>query len=424
MIKRFHPVQHCHSGLDPESSWHGMQSKHTTVNTRETCLMASSLKIAGQARNDRTGNNKIFTSIVLLITTIGALFSILRLPFPPAISIISPIESFKILANHLFTISERYQAYLYQYFTVATSPSNYENYIFVALFIIVILLAVLAIAAHKIKIIYALIFFTFTAIQIYFGIFAVPLWNIALYAAIAWAALRKANFAFISCAIIVTTIVALLFFPGANPFLTELSETIRDQFGRQQERQVIMDLAQQEFSPQGETTQMDIADDGLAGGQEVYIDHDYDERFAGSQIGTAFGQRLWILWLISLAFAVGFAIWFLQKLLSAFKRRALFYSPDCRIAVDAMFKHMISCVIHFGAEPKNLSYAQYAAHFPRETDYLLILDLWQRATYSNHDITENDKQQTRAFLNDTLNLLLKRKKPIARTAAKLQLFLL
>ena len=367
---------------------------------------------------------KIFTAIALLITTIGALFSILRLPFPPAINIISPIESFKVLANHLFTISEQYQAYLYQHFTVAASPSTYENYIFVALFIIAILLAALALAAHKIKIIYAIIFFTFTAVQIYFGTFAAPVWNIALYAAIAWAALRKANFAFISGAVILTTIVALLFFPGANPFLTELSETIRDQFGRQQERQVIMDLAQQEFSPQTETTQIDIADDGLAGGQEFYIDHDYNETFAGSQIGTAFGQRLWILWLIGLAFAVSFVIWFLQKLLAAFKRRALFNSPDCRVAVDAMFKHMISCVIHFGVKPENLSYAQYAAHFPRETDYLLILDMWQRATYSNHEITENDKQQARTFLNDTLNLLLKRKKPIVRTATKFQLFLL
>ena len=362
------------------------------------------------------------TSIVLFVTTIGALFSILRLPFPPAINIISPVESFKILANHLFTISEQYQAYLYQHFMVAASPYNYENYIFVALFIIVILLAALTLAAHKIKIIYAIIFFTFTALQIYFGVFAAPLWNIALYTAIACAALHKANLAFFSGAAVVAAIAALLFFPGTNPYLTELSETIRNQFGQQQERQVVIDMAQHESSTQIETTQIDIADDGLAGGQELYIHHDYDERFAGSQIGTTFGQRLWILWLIGLAFAIGLAIWFLQKLLAAFKRRALFNSPDCRIAVDAMFRYIISCVVHLGAKQKNLTYAQYGTHFPREADYILILDLWQRATYSNHDITENDKQQTRVFLNDTLNVLLKRKKPIVRTAVRFQLF--
>jgi len=365
---------------------------------------------------------KIFTSIALFIVTIGALFSILRLPFPPAINIISPIESFKILANHIFTISEQYQAYLYRHFTVEVSPQNYENYIFVALLIIATLLVVLILAAHKIKIIYAVIFFTFTALQIYFGAFAAPLWNIALYTAIACAVLRKANLAFLSGAVIVAAIMALLFFPGASPSLAQLSETIRDQFGQQQERQVVIDSAPHESSQQIETTQMDIADDGLAGGQELYIHHDYDERFAGSQIGTAFGQRLWILWLIGLAFAVGFVIWFLQKLLAAFKRRAMFNSPDCRIAVDAMFKHIISCVIHHGTKPKNLAYTRYATHFPQEARYFSILDLWQKATFSDHEVTVGDKQQMRVFLTDTLNLLVKRKPLLARTAVRFQLF--
>jgi len=43
----------CHSGLDPESSCNGLQAKPTTINTDETCSTASSVKIAGQARNDK-----------------------------------------------------------------------------------------------------------------------------------------------------------------------------------------------------------------------------------------------------------------------------------------------------------------------------------------------------------------------------------
>jgi len=364
----------------------------------------------------------VISAIAVFASTIGVLFSILRLPFLPAVNIISPINSFKILANHMFTISEQYQAYLYRHFTVTVSPLNYENYLFVALLLIAILLALLIVAAYKIKVIYAIILFTFTALQIYFGVFAAPVWNIVLYAATAWVALRNANFAFLSGAVIVTALAAVLFFPGQSPFLTQVSEAIRDQFGQQQERQVVMDTAPHEHIQQNETAQIDITDDDLIGGQGLYIYHDYDEMFAGSQIGTAFGQRLWILWLIGFAFAIGFVIWFLQKLLAAFKRQALFNSQDYHIAVDAMFKHMIVCVTYFSAKPKNMAYTQYATYFPQETGYLSILDIWQRATYSNHKITADDKQQMRTFLDDTLTLLVKKKNPIARAIVRTKLF--
>ena len=43
----------CHSGLDPESSCCGLQAKPITFSANATCPTDCSLKIAGQARNDR-----------------------------------------------------------------------------------------------------------------------------------------------------------------------------------------------------------------------------------------------------------------------------------------------------------------------------------------------------------------------------------
>ena len=364
-----------------------------------------------------------FIPIALFITTMGAFFSILQISLPLTINIFPPTESLKILVNHLFTISEQYQAYLYQHFIVSVLPHNYENYIFSALMAVAIFLAALIIAARRYKFVYAIIFFAFTTLQIYFGIFAAPLWNIALYAVIAWAVLRDVSIAFLGSAVVVAAIVTLLIFPGTNPFLTELSETIRDQFGRQQERHIVMGAIPQEPALQQESTALQIgdADDSQAGSHEIYIRR--DDIFAGSQIGTAFGQRLWLLWLIGLAFAAGFVLWFLHKLLAAYKRQLLFKSPDGRVAIDAMFRYMIACVLAFTPLPKNSAYSRYAAVFPQGAGYLSALDIWQKATYSDHAITEGDRQQMHGTLDETIVFLLSDKRPVARTFTRIRLFL-
>ena len=412
-----------HSGLDPESSSNKLQTKPAAVDMNKTYPSVFSVKIAGQARNDRAiGNNRI-GGIALFIALLSTLFSMLEISSLPPINIIPPIESLKILTNHFFTISEQHQAYLYQHFAVSVQPHNYENYIFVALLTVTIFAAVLIIAATKIKLIYALIFFAITALQIYFGVFAAPIWNITLYAIVAWAVLRKANFVPFFSTVVTVALIAFFTFPGASPFLTELSETIRDQFGRQQERHIVMDSAP--YQPQNEPPQqqVDTAMSELAGDQELLLQH--DEIFAGSQIGTAFGQRIWLLWLIGFAFVIGFALWFLHKLYAAHKRRAVLNSQNCRLAVDAMFKYMMSCVLELGSKPQNLAYARYVTLFPQEqsANYLTIVNLWQKATYSDHAITESDKQQMRVFLYDTQNRLLKGKNPISQAFVRVKWFL-
>jgi len=378
----------------------------------------------------------ILTSAILFIGTMGALFSMLQISaFPQSLGIVSPLESFRILLNHLFTISEQHQAYVYERFVVSASLENYINYILTAIGIIAAFLAAYILIMQKLqsKVMCIVILVLFTGLQIYFGVFAVPVWNIILYVALAWFLLRNANIAAFVSVSAVVIFAAILFYPGASPFLAQLSETIRDQFSERQERHIVMEATPQQdafTAQQAQALEMREESagtgDGLEGGQEYGIDR--DERFAGSQIGAVIGQRIWLLWLIGLAFAVGFILWFLVKLRDAYKRRAIFNSSDCVAAIDGMFKHLVAWLVEFGVDPKNGAYTSYVNQFddilPSEytPNYLKAVNLWQETVYSDHVMTEGDKKRMRLFLDDTKNTLANNINPFARVCVKLRLF--
>jgi len=369
---------------------------------------------------------KVCVPVLLFISIMGTLFSMLQIPFLPPIVLTQPIESFRILVNLLFTISEGQQAYQYQHFAVSVSPENYVFYSFIALAIISVLVSACAILATKYKFLVLVIFAILTGLQIYFGVFAAPVWNILLYASLAAAILQKANLQIFFGVSIPVTLIALLFFPGANPFLAELSEAIRDQFGPQQERQTITTQTPQETAANYEAIQHlyeQTANPTQNGGRELAIDQ--YERFAGSQIGTAFGQRLWVLWLIGLAFAVGFLLWQLNKIIAAYKRRAIFNSPDANLAIDHMFKHLILWFATFGIEQKNTPYAKYeiADLLHDNVGYLEIVNLWQKTVFSNHQMTEDDRKHMYLFLTGTQAQLLKNKNPLTKMRIRIKLFM-
>jgi len=352
---------------------------------------------------------------------------------PSAFRITNPLNSFKILSNHLFTISEQHQAYLYERFIVPVSPEYYLTYIFFALAIVAITTAfyIFFLLNLESKLMGFILLLLLTGLQIYFGVFAAPVWNIILYTTIALALLRKANIAAFATVSAAIAIAVLLVFPGPNTTIAQLSETIRDQFGQILERPIaattpLTHLAH--TSPQTQEIEMREEATGIGdaaeGGQEYAIDR--DERFAGSQIGAAIGQRLWVLWLIGLAFLIGYIIWLAKKIATAYKKRAAFNSADNAAAIDSMFKHIIEWLIEFGVNPKNHAYAEYANQpiLPAEyaKSYPHIVELWQETVYSSHTMTEEDKKQMRLYLDETITTFAKPLNPFARAKVKIRLF--
>jgi len=376
---------------------------------------------------------KTFTAIAFFICIMGALFSMLEIRLL-SFTIIPPVESFKILLNHLFTISEQHQAYEYMRFAVSVPPESYGHYIFTAITLVAVTAAIYTFIMQKYesKAMCICIFLLFTGAQVYFGVFASPVWNIALYAAIAWVLLPKAKFAAFAGIVVIMVLAAILFSPGSSPLLAELSENIRDQFGEQAERPVAAQAPLQELSAEQQMQDLQMHHDTTGqtdqpSGNAFGIDR--SERFSGSQIGTAVGQRLWVLWLIGLAFTVGFAVWFLAKFIAAYKRRQIFDSADSNLAIHSMFIHLIHWLVEFGIVPQNFAYSQYVNQvetmFCSEyaKNYLSVVGLWQKAIYSNHTMAESDKKQMRAFLNETKHILTKRVNPFARAIVRMRLFL-
>lgn len=356
----------------------------------------------------------------------------IRLPLPRGI--ISPIESFRVLFNLLFTVSEQHQAYRYTRFYVAISPESYTNYIFIAILLVAIILVAYIIVMQwlKSKVMCICIFLLVTGVQIYFGVFASPVWSIAFYAVIAYTLLPNAKLSVFAGATTAIVLIVFLFSLGKSPLLAELSESIRDMFGDQVERPIYADLPPQYQNAGQQMQDLQMRADAIGQGNQpggnLYNIELYD-RFTGSQIGTAIGQRIWLLWLIGLAFAIGFILWFMAKVFMALKRLKTFKSINCNLAINAMFTHSIDWLVEFGVKPQNLAFCQYADQIDEmftgrlAKDYVSAVKLWQEAVYSNNTMTENDKKHMQIFLNETKQFLITQTNFFVRPLVRLRLLL-
>ena len=240
-----------------------------------------------------------------------ALFSLLSMvAVPTSISITPPMESFRILLNLLFTISEGYQRYQYTHFPVSVPVEVYPRYIFTAFALVAIGLFayVFAIVKWGSRPMAFGLWVAIIGLQIYFGVFAAPLWNIALCAVIGWFILRNTHVVIFPAFVVATAVLVVALYTAPSPTLTQLGEDIRDRFGEQVPREQEDFLPPPTTLPQNaQTITPDLT--GQQGSQEggMAIGMTLEERFSGSQIGTAIGQRIWLLWLI----ALGFVLWFL-----------------------------------------------------------------------------------------------------------------
>jgi len=351
----------------------------------------------------------LLAPILLFFSTMGVLYSMLQITrILQQPGLVSPMESFRILLNLLFAVSENLQNYQYTHFIVSIPPENYPQYITVAVAVTAVALAayIFVMRHFKSKPMAAGLFLFAAGAQIYFGVFALPIWNIVFCTAVAWHLLTRANpitFAGLTAAAVV---MAIVLYPGASPALAGLAENIRDQFGTQVERPFDETPIPQEIVQQPDYLSLQPVDAGqnlTYEGGEAFAP-DTIERFTGSQIGTAVGQRIWLLWLIGLAFALGFAIWLAAKLVKSYHSRKIFNSADCNLAIDNMFRHAVAWLVEFGIAEPGVAFSSYKLG---ETlpSYAAALELWQKAVFSGHEMQESDKTQMQDFLQETKNTL-------------------
>jgi len=361
-----------------------------------------------------------FVTSALMIGFTGAFFSMLELKIPA----VTPLpfrlktlaDGFLLLFNRLFSVSEARQAYIYEKFKVSVPAEKTDAYIFVALLIIAVVFAAYFILAAKKRsaLMYLAAFLFFTGVQVYFGVFPAPAWSVIYFSILLSAVLFcDGTTGKIPLLVIIITLllIACLLFSGANPGITELSETIRDLFNEHVEQPVTEAINQQEKPSAEKLLELRLREEVSGqnpeqpGGEIFGIEK--SPGFSGSQIGAAAAKRLWMLWVIFALFVAAFAAWILKKLADDRKRRAAFVSGDCAVAINLMFLSLVRRLVVFGFVPKSGAYGgnaeQLAGRVSSEyaAEYQSAVTLWQEAVYSSHGMTGDDRLNMRRFYDST-----------------------
>ena len=384
----------------------------------------------------------LILAVVLLFCTIGTLADTLEISPPQEfkiefVSVRAITGGFKLLANRLFTLSEQTQAYRYEMFSVSASANEYDFYIFTAFFLlgIIILICIAVTVKYKSRLLCLGAWMLFFFIQIYLGVFPAPAWNAALCTALFFVTLccqNRGNAIILSAVVMcLAVLTAIIVYSGPNPILYDRSESIRDLFDEKIERPITAAVNPQQPLSDAMNNNIDMRKDitgtggGSSGGQSV--ETEFEDGFSGSQIGTAAGQRLWVLWVILALFAAAFIVWFFALLAKARKRRVLFESPDIPVAVNSMFLYLMQWLAEFGLKTQGHAYSENTGQLETlfsekySSSFSEAVKRWQESVYSEHELTGKDRAWMRAFMEDTIETVIKKSNRVQAMKIRIRL---
>ena len=93
------------------------------------------------------------------------------------------------------------------------------------------------------------------------------------------------------------------------------------------------------------------------------------------------------------------------------RNRAGLSDADARVCICASFRYALRWLRLAGLEPENVPFASYSEKIGTilgpeiAAQYLQVLPLWQEASYSTHEMTEQQRAQMRAFLQTAAPLV-------------------
>ena len=322
-------------------------------------------------------------------------------------------QSFLVLFNQVFTLSEAAEAYVYNHFDVAVGVEMYGRYIFVAYGLMMLL--VLGCVQFRVSIIGLMV--AFFGLQIYFGFGPFWIFNGLVLVAGIFAIFPKASVAGVGIAGVVAVVVGLFFYTGPSDGLDQLNRDIRDFLGNPVYRTIFTDPPPPQFAYQIYQQDVDMyLDEGQLPQDDLDIEE--EEIFAGSQIGAAVMQRIWILWLIGLAFLIGFIANGLYKIYLAHKRRKAQLAT-----VDGTFQIAMAWLVEFGLVPVggNVGYQQLTfADDGYQQQFAQAVDMWEQTVYGEEHPATMDGMMR--FLQNTKALAATQCNPIVACRKKIKIF--
>ena len=317
------------------------------------------------------------------------------------------LSGIKLLFNHLFLISEKYQMYKYFMFSV-----DNENDIVFAYAIFIVFFAMtssLTVISKSIAAV-ALNFIVITGIEIYFGVFGSSIRNIFFYTALVLLLVNRTQSKLIIVGAVILSLVTVgLFFNYDNPEIAVLSEQIRDWFGDEIESETIPQNEHNDINTiKEEEFQQNNFNDfhGEANANEFQINTEYNN--TGPEAGLM-NPRTTVNWLL-LCSVVILLSWTIVYIYKKVKRSRQFNSVNYAEAVNSMFLYVLRLfevcnLIEFDGlhtNVKEITSPSYAA------EYADAVAVWYETLYSDHEITTSHTDMMKSFVNDTVEIIYKK----------------
>lgn len=200
--------------------------------------------------------------------------------------------------------------------------------------------------------------------------------------------------------------------PGVDGGLEQRSEQVRDYLGQAlQEQQRPVTRPQEQQSVRKETLLQE-------GGASQQTSQDYEKetdyhRQLSLPKTTPYRKIILLLLATALVLILPFLPFYLldRRRRRAQDRRAAFEEADCAAAIRAMFPHVVRCLTAFSLPRDNVDFSALAeqteAIFPPDyaRAYREGVDLWQEAAYSDHAMTDAQRQSVAALVEATERLV-------------------
>ena len=316
------------------------------------------------------------------------------------------------LCNRVFAASERANAYAYDYFQTPENQSAAPALVLTGLFVVSYFILAIMLRGQMILLLFAL---TAAGLQAYLGL-SLPAWgNIALFftlglGLVLFSTPKKSALPFAALALLAVLITAV-FLPGVDGDMEALSEKARD---------ALAPVTRQEETLTGENLDSALETRHvnsrtlLTGDEKASPNREYRLLTVEEQ---QISKPRWIdylkIALLLLLSAAVVVLPFLPFLYMNARRkktqdaRRLFQSENAGEALCAMFRHAAKYLENGGCGGGNLPYRQWTKAFPEglpenyRAQYAACAALFEEAAYSDHPMTEAQREQMGLFLAET-----------------------
>ena len=357
------------------------------------------------------GNKRILTGMVLAAVGVAAALC----AFVPGIA-----EGAKIVCNRLYDASEAVNNYSYERFPIALESVEALQSERAFRLLLASAGGLLAAATVRSRICAFLTLASCVAVEVYFGVVPETWRNPVLFFALALAlmqadgAIGRTRIVVLLAGFLCVCLAVALITPGVDAALEADSERLRDFLAEHLHGgSVSAVLPSDDFNLTRRESQLSDAQAEENGG-EAQGYRDYERRLAyrediSNPNPVDYGRIVLLLLLVAALFVVPFLPFYL---LDRQKRRARagrtdFQSPDCALAIRAMFPHIVRCLAALGLPDRNEDYIAFAKDV-RELlsseygqEYQNAAMLWQEAAYSDHEMTEEQRRTVSELLVKT-----------------------